>query len=100
MSFVEDLRFAAVQGDAEAQFCLSNCYSRGYGVEKDYKKAALWLVKAAKQGVAGAQFNLGVWYANGIGVNRDVNSAKLWFRKASEQGNELAQEYLEKYFKH
>ncbi len=100
MSFVEDLRFAVVQGDAEAQSCLGFCYETGDGVEKNYKKAIYWYTKAAKQGIAGAQFNLGVWYANGIGVNRDVNSAKLWFRKASEQGNELAQEYLEKYFKH
>lgn len=56
-------------------------------------------MKAANQGIVSAQLNLGIYYCNGIGVNKSEQNGKIWFEKAAEQGNELAKEYLEKYFK-
>ena len=78
MSFVEDLRFAAEQGDAEAQSCLGFCYETGDGVEKNYKKAIYWYTKAAELGDIEAQFNLGLCYKNGKGVKKSNETAAFW----------------------
>ena len=41
---------AAMQGDAEAQYQLGNCYYNGDGVRKDFSAAADWYREAAEQG--------------------------------------------------
>ena len=56
---------SAEQGDASAQYKLGLIYAIGYGVTKDYKKAANWFRKAEDQGDASAQYNLGAMYYNG-----------------------------------
>lgn len=86
MSFVEDLRSAAVQGDAEAQSCLGFCYETGDGVEKNYKKAIYWYTKAAELGDIEAQFNLGLCYKNGKGVKKSNETAAFWWAKACRTG--------------
>ena len=89
-----NVREAAVQGDAEAQFNLGVSYDNGKGVPKDYQQAVSWYRKAAEQGHAKAQFNLGMSYANGQGVPKDDQQAIAWLRKSAEQGDVNAQFYL------
>ncbi len=48
-------RKAAERGDADAQFNLGVCYSKGESVKQDRAEAAKWLRMAAKQGHAPAQ---------------------------------------------
>ena len=111
----------AKQGDANAQYNLGEFYENGYGVEKDYEKAAYWFQKSAEQGNvhaqdklensaelirwvyeklaeqgnANAQYNLGNCYANGVGIEKDNEKAVYWFLKSAEQGNVFAQNKLE-----
>ena len=55
------IRRSAEQRNAEAQYCLGDCYANGEGVLQDYAQAALWGRKAAEQGIAEAQFMLGAF---------------------------------------
>ena len=61
-AFEQELRQAAEQGDAGAQYQLARCYREGLGVEMDMKQnlreAAKWYRKAAGQGHAQAQQEL------------------------------------------
>ena len=57
---IDELKKAAEQGDAKAQFVLGGCYDFGDGVEKNPTEAVKWYRKAAEQGYAPAQFNLGL----------------------------------------
>ncbi len=47
---IKQLRKAAEQGHADAQYFLGHCYHNGKGVEQDDVKAAEWWRKAADQG--------------------------------------------------
>jgi TPR repeat protein len=89
-----DVREAAEQGYAEAQFTLGGEYALGHGVPRDYGEAAKWYRKAAEQGYARAQFSLGFSYYFGHGVPQDYGEAAKWYRKAAEQGYADAQFYL------
>ena len=84
-------RKCAEQGFPPAQFLLSGCYSKGYGVQKDDAESMKWLSKAAQQGYAGAQRELGGCYVRGDGMPKDLAEAVRWFRKAAEQGDAEAQ---------
>jgi len=81
-------------GDADGQFNIGMKYYRGYGVAKDYGKAAGWFRKAADQGHATGQWYLSLLYFNGQGLPRDENQAIRWSRRAAENGNQFAQKYL------
>jgi len=87
----ELIRAKAVQGEAEAQKELGNCYARGQGVKLDYKEAAKWYQLAADQGNAGAQNALGELYEAGQGVSRSETEAAKWYRRAAEQGHAAGQ---------
>ena len=88
---IENLRWAAEQGDPEAQCNLGNVYYLGEGTPRDYAEAANWYRLAAGQGNAAAQNNLGVMYDEGESVPQDDREAVKWYRKAAEQGNAAAQ---------
>ena len=83
---IDELKKAAEQGDAQAQYNLGVCYANGNGVEKNLSEAVKWWRKAAEQGFAQAQFNLGVCYDFGKGVEKNPTEAVKWYRKAAEQG--------------
>jgi len=85
-------REAAEQGDAQACYMLSMCYSRGIGgVEKNVEKGIEWLTKAADQGHAQAQWLLGVRYQNAEGVDRDFVKAVTLFKQSADQNFAEAQ---------
>ncbi len=76
----------AERGDAGAQYILGNLYSKGLGVDKDYRQAARWYTQSAEQGMAQAQFNLALLYAYGRGVQRDTAKAMYLYEQAAEGG--------------
>lgn len=92
---LELLTRKALEGDAEAQNELGDCYYYGEGVEEDLNKAFEWFKKSAEQGNADAQYSLGWCYENGQGVDEDKQAAFDWYKKSSEQGNDDAKKYLE-----
>ncbi|MBF0460152.1 MAG: caspase family protein [Magnetococcales bacterium] len=57
-SALEQVRKAAEQGDAKAQFNLGVLYENGTGVRKDVAEAVNWYRKAAEQGHEAARTNL------------------------------------------
>ncbi|MCL2012064.1 MAG: SEL1-like repeat protein [Cystobacterineae bacterium] len=86
------LQKRAEQGEAEAQYGLSELYRRGQGVEKDEAQAAQWCSEAAKQGHPEAQYRLGEMAYNGTqGHARDKAQAAKWYTQAAKQGHTEAQ---------
>ena len=88
---IDDVRQAAEQGLAMAQYNLGYRYANGRGVLEDDAEAVRWYRIAAEQGLASAQFSLGYMYANGEGVPEDDAEAVRWYRMAAEQGLASAQ---------
>ncbi len=75
----DDIRKAAEQGDASAQYYLGRAYARGEGVAKDQVEGVKWLRKAAGQGHRWAQDDLGDAYLTGEGVAKDLVEAYAWY---------------------
>jgi uncharacterized protein len=91
----KELRPLAEKGNVRAQTTLGWMYSEGLGVEKDYKEAMKWLLKAAavdgSPDAAKAQHNLGVMYENGLGVAIDSTRSAYWYQKGAQNGDASAQ---------
>ena len=84
----DDVRQAAIQGNAKAQAKLGAMYLLGRdGVEIDEKKAAEWMLKSANQGFIEAEVVMAALYDRGIGVKNDVKMATAWYEKAAAQGH-------------
>lgn len=92
---LQSLQLAAMNGDAQAQYNLGNCFYKGQGVMKDEKQAVHWYRSAAEQGHALAQVYLGACYWRGIGVEENIGKAIEWYQKAADQGYEAARRPLE-----
>ncbi len=82
-----NLREAAVNGSAAAQFELAVRYADGRSVTRDAALAKQWFEKAALQNNAPAQYRLGSHYERGLGVERDAKRAREWYQRAAEAGN-------------
>ena len=89
-----DLRQAAADGDARAQFEIAAIYTEGRAVPQDYKAAATWYERAAAQGFVPAEYRLGSLYESGNGVTKDLNTARLWYERAAEAGNRMSMHNL------
>jgi TPR repeat protein len=84
----DDVRQAAMQGNAGAQAKLGAMYLLGRnGVDMDEQKAAEWMLKSANQGFMEAQVIMATLYDRGIGVKNDVKMATAWYEKAAAQGH-------------
>lgn len=83
---ISQLRKAADEGDARAQYSLGAKYAQGRGVPQDDAEAVKWYRLAAEQGLALAKNQLGVMYGEGRGVPQDSTEAARWYRLAAEQG--------------
>ena len=85
----------ARNGNAKAQNKVGNLYYYGRaGLNKNYRKAYEWFLRAAKQGLAEAQFSVGIMYSLGRGASRDDRLAEKWFLKSANQNNSYAQAAL------
>jgi localization factor PodJL len=89
-----ELRQAAADGDARAQFEIAAIYTEGRAVSQDYVEAAKWYERAAAQGLVPAQYRLGNLYETGTGVEKNLESAKLWYQRAADAGNRMAMHNL------
>jgi uncharacterized protein len=90
---------AAENGIADAQYAVSQYLANGTGgIERDYKAAREWLIKAARQNFDTAQLDLGLWYLEGIGGDRDLEKAFGWTLRAARAGNVAAQAQVAKMY--
>lgn len=89
-----EMRQAAADGNARAQFEIAAIYSEGRAVTQDYAEAAKWYERAAAQGFVPAQYRLGNLYEVGTGVDKDLEVAKLWYQRGAEAGNRMAMHNL------
>ncbi len=76
----------ARNGDAKAQYFVSELYIKGIEIEQNHPEALLWLEKSAKQGYPPAQSKLGDRYAYGYAVEKSDSLAVEWWKRAAEQG--------------
>ncbi len=89
------LELAAEHGNKEAYYYIGGLYFAAMGVERDYKKAEKYLLKAAEQNNVMAEAMLMTLYSRGgDGVPRDTSKALHWAEKAAAGGNAQAQLYL------
>ncbi len=79
---MEEIRLAAEQGDAEAQYQLGLIYIEGKGVKKDLKAGAAWLQKAADQKHIEALKKLSWCYLYGKGVKQSLSHSLELSQKA------------------
>ena len=82
------LELAAQNNDADAQACLGEIYSEGWGcVNPDLTKSFKWTRNAAEQGNVISQEQMSFKYFDGIGVNKDYIKANEWLRRAIDNGS-------------
>jgi len=93
---ISQLILSAEQGDAEAQFKLSEYYHD----RKNFEQTIHWVTKAAEQGHMQAQKELGDYYSDGEIVTSDNKLAVKWLTKAAKQGHGPAQYNLACYYRH
>ena len=55
-------------------------------MQKNYKQAFNWHLKAALKGDPYSAYYLGISFQNGFGVNIDYDKAIKWYKKSAEQG--------------
>src|SRR4051794_24279297 len=91
---LENLRFAAEDGQVEAMFLLGVAYAQGSGVARDEIAAASWFHRASKKGHARAKTSMGFLYSTGRGVRRDLVLAHLLLTQAATLGDNLANDML------
>jgi len=77
---MEELRPAAIAGNAEAEELIGVMYASGLGVEQDDIRAFEWYLRAALKGHAGAQSGVGWYYEVGRGMPApDLVRAYMWY---------------------
>ncbi|GGF33532.1 hypothetical protein GCM10011321_25910 [Youhaiella tibetensis] len=89
-----ELRQAAADGDARAQFEVAAILTEGRAVPQDLSAAAVWYERAAAQGFVPAEYRLGSLYEAGKGVAKDLEQARLWYQRAAEAGNRMSMHNL------
>jgi TPR repeat protein len=94
ISNVPSIEDRATGGDPAAQRQLACIYEQGFGVSRDYARAAFWYRKAADQGNSSAQNNLANLFADGRGLVRDYVQSAFWYRQAAQKGVANAQVQL------
>lgn len=92
--YIELFTESSINGNAEAQYWLGQCYHNGDGIEKDYKEAIKWYIMSANNEYNKAQHILGMMYYFGEGVNENNEESIKWFIKSAENGNTYSQQWL------
>lgn len=98
-------RWAAEQGDADAQFNLGRIYGKAFGtyakgraVPQDDQQAVYWYRRSAEQDYRPAQLNLAeIFSEGGTGVPQDHVQAYFWMSLAASSGDTEATRKLENY---
>ena len=87
---IKNIEYEAEQGSVEALVKLGRIYLYGMGVEKDFKLAHSYFVRAAKQESADAYSYLAYTYALGLGVEQTDEKVITYFNKANDIGDDYA----------
>lgn len=98
---LEEIRRAAEEGDANAQFNLANGYRTGFlwnDVKQDYNEALRLHSLAAEQGYAPAFHAIGFMYVQGQGVPQSHREAARWIRCAADRDYPHAQVWLGRFY--
>ena len=74
---IEELRAAAEQGNAKAQYAIGQMYRFGKRVPQDYEYAFKWYRMAAEQGLPDAQNDLSMMYSDGEVVSHVKGGVNL-----------------------
>lgn len=82
---------AATQNNAEGIYGLGLCYKKGFGAEKDEKKAFQCFLKATDLGLLEAQFELAEAYQDGKGVQMDSARAFDLYYKSAQKGHKISE---------
>lgn len=81
---------AAERGNPRAQAAVGICLQRGWGVERDERKAVSWYRKAAQQGQSGAAIELALL----AGKHGSEDEAMHWLKTALASGWGLPEAHL------
>ncbi len=88
------LELAAEHGNKEANFYIGGLYFAAMGVERDYKKAENYLLKADQGNAMAEAILMKLYDAGGYGVQQDKGKALHWGEKSADNGNAQAQLYM------
>jgi TPR repeat protein len=84
---LEELKAAALKGDADAMLEYGGRLVQGQGVDTNTTDGLNWLQRAAEAGNAKAWYAIGVVYSNGLGVPLDLQKSVSYYRKGAEAGD-------------
>ncbi len=87
---INQLKEAAENNNAEAQFWLGQAYFQGENVQKNETKGFQWVVLSANQGYTKAQTAVGECYLYGDGTTQNENKAIEWLKKAADKNDPIA----------
>ena len=73
--------------DAASALAVGLCLRDGWGVERNYRRAARWLLQAARRNHPQALLELSNFYTYGFGVTADATKAAAIMKKAAEAGS-------------
>ncbi len=88
------LELAAEHGYKKAYYYIGSLYFAGLGVERDYKKAENYLLKADQGNAMAEAILMKLYDAGGYGVQQDKGKALYWGEKSADNGNAQAQLYM------
>lgn len=93
-------RYALLQSNTEALFCLAEAYRHGRGTPTDPRWATVLYRISADWGDPRGQFSLAVAYERGLGVDADVAKAVHHYEQAAIAGYAPAQNNLGGCYEH
>jgi TPR repeat protein len=76
---------AAGSGDLVGAFNFGICLAEGVGIERDDRRAAMWLRRAA-EGIVNAQYWYGRMLLEGRGLEPDFEEGRAWITRAADAG--------------
>ena len=79
---IDEMKAKADEGQIDAMVQLGMSYLYGYGVEKDYVQAFIYLQDAAIKNDGEAQLHLGKMYENGWCIKKDPWTAYSLYRRS------------------
>ena len=81
----------AERNDEFGLYFYGMCWYLGYGVQRNYVRAARYLRMSAEFGSERGQFSYGMRCFSGEGVARDFEQAARYFKMSADQGYDIAQ---------
>ena len=91
---IDEMKTKADEGEIDAMVQLGMSYLYGYGVEKDYVQAFIYLQDAAIRNDGEAQLHLGKMYENGWGIKKDPWTAYSLYRRSYKMKTEGSRKAL------